>query len=919
MAPPRSSALIRLANPLRPAAVLLAAVAVLAGCATTREYTAPALRDTPDLPDGPVAYRVFLTGNTGDIAREGSEAVLEALAADARAAGEKSAVVLLGDETADGLPEGDAAALRPVEALGRALRGYDGRVVVLPGDRDWRQGRAGVKRLEGALYSALGDSVLTPGDQAGGPRDIQLADGLRLFALDTAWWLLDPDDRPKGEADGETVRTPADVVALLEKAIADRDDDRIIVVGHHPIRSNGAYAGQRTLGRSLLTLGVGPLVGQTLGTGSQSLASDHYREMRGVLDGVLTAHDRLVYVSAHDRALETFDAVRSETNRQTYLVSGTGGGRTEAAVAGRGASHVLARPGYQRLVYFADGSLWAETVAVDGGQTRVVFRSEVAGADPERVDPEVPESVQGQIPANVGGTVTVAPDALFATGPFRNGGVQRFVWGGGYRDTWGTPVRFPVLDLGTEAGGLTPVKEGGGNQTTGLRLAGADGREYGLRLVEKGGTGQLPPELRDGLAGDVVLDLRSAQTPYGAIAAYPLSRAAGVLIARPRLVYVPDDPRLGRYRETFAGQIALLEVRADNDMRGVEGFDGVADVVSDGKMYEALRADQDHHVDQRAFLRARLVDMLVADWDRHRDQWRWAAYEPGELDPSLTGDAATQGKVYRPVAKDHDFAFYGIGGVIPFLMRNFADERLQPFANSFGTLTGLTANGFDQDRRFFNALSREDMEAAAREVQQSLSDAVIDDAVAELPAPIQALVGDRWRSTLKVRRDKLGRVADDLYDLHAGIVDVLGTDEREHFTATREADGRLSVVVRSGKDGKEDRVLYQRTFIPHETHEVRFYGFGGRDPRRRRRRRPPRSSACASSAGPGATRSTRRRAGRRSTIRPRASRSRATSRSASRTAATSTATTRRRASCGGASSSRRSPTTRPTACAWARR
>ena len=72
MAPRRFSALIRpTANPLtapslRPTAALFATVAalgvaVLAGCATTRDYVAPAYRDAPapELPDGPVKVDSF--------------------------------------------------------------------------------------------------------------------------------------------------------------------------------------------------------------------------------------------------------------------------------------------------------------------------------------------------------------------------------------------------------------------------------------------------------------------------------------------------------------------------------------------------------------------------------------------------------------------------------------------------------------------------------------------------------------------------------------------------------------------------------------------------------------------------------------------------------------------------------------------
>ncbi len=55
---------------------------------------------------------------------------------------------------------------------------------------------------------------------------------------------------------------------------------------------------------------------------------------------------------------------------------------------------------------------------------------------------------------------------------------------------------------------------------------------------------------------------------------------------------------------------------------------------------------------QEAVLRARLLDMLIADWDRHFDQWRWATRDTG------------QGKLYIPIPRDRDQAFFYSDGLI---------------------------------------------------------------------------------------------------------------------------------------------------------------------------------------------------------------------------------------------------------------
>ena len=43
--------------------------------------------------------------------------------------------------------------------------------------------------------------------------------------------------------------------------------------------------------------------------------------------------------------------------------------------------------------------------------------------------------------------------------------------------------------------------------------------------------------------------------------------------------------------------------------------------------------------------RRRLFDMLIGDWDRHQDQWRWIEFKENGK------------KVYRPMPRDRDQAF----------------------------------------------------------------------------------------------------------------------------------------------------------------------------------------------------------------------------------------------------------------------
>src|SRR5262245_40242272 len=195
-------------------------------------------------------------------------------------------------------------------------------------------------------------------------------------------------------------------------------------------------------------------------------------------------------------------------------------------------------------------------------------------------------------------TVTVAPGARY-----RAGWLYSFFLGAHWRDAWTTPIEVPVLDLSTFDGGLRTDRLGGGLETKNLHFKSANGRTWAFRSVDKDPTRILDEDTRESLIGDLYQDETSTAHPYGALMVAPLLEAAGVLHATPQLVVLPDDPRLGEFHD-LAGMMGLLEERIE---RHLEGASEVADTLT---LFERLERRSDERVDARAYLRARLIDVL---------------------------------------------------------------------------------------------------------------------------------------------------------------------------------------------------------------------------------------------------------------------------------------------------------------------
>lgn len=419
-----------------------------------------------------------------------------------------------------------------------------------------------------------------------------------------------------------------------------------------------------------------------------------------------------------------------------------------------------------------------------------------------------------EAPAKPGATVVAVADARYQAG-----WLHRLFLGGHRREVWATPVHAPVLDLASFAGGLHPVRRGGGGQTNSLRLTGNDGRIYVFRSIVKDAARGLPPELRRTVAAAILQDQMSAMHPGGALVLPPLLAAVGVLHADPRLVVMPDDSTLGEFRREFAGALGFLEERPNEGPDGEPGFAGSTRIVASERLFEHLEESSRERIDARAFLTARLLDILVGDWDRHPDQWRWARFDEGDL------------HVWRPIPRDRDFAFCRLDGPLIWAAR-FQWPQLVGFGPGYPSARNQTWNGRTLDRRLLTSLEKPVWDSTAAALKARLSDPVLEAAIRQLPPEYLAQGGAQLLADLETRRDHLPQAADAFYRLLAQYVDVDATDEPELGWIERRDDGAVQVKLYRRRAGANDAAgdpYFQRTFLPGETHEVRLYLHGGDD------------------------------------------------------------------------------------------
>jgi hypothetical protein len=391
---------------------------------------------------------------------------------------------------------------------------------------------------------------------------------------------------------------------------------------------------------------------------------------------------------------------------------------------------------------------------------------------------------------------------------YRAGWLTRLFLGGTYRDLWATPIQVSVVDLRRFAGGLTPTKVGGGNQTKSLRFEGGDGSEYVFRLVDKDKV-TVPNGYEHSLLGVVARDQVSAHHPSGAVVADEILRAAGVLHATPFLAVLPDDSLLGEFRQEFAGRLGMLEpypTAADD----APGFADAHEIIDSDELRIRLDRGPMFPIDTRAYLTARLTDMLLGDWDRHAGNWRWAALGPNAKDP------------WVPISRDRDKAFITYGGIVAAAGRFV--PHLMTFRGRYPSIRGLTKNSLELDRRLLSDLEKTEWDSIAAALSAMITDEVIDAAVDRMPKEYQH-TGPDLAAAMKERRDRIPEIATRFYAMLAAGPDIHATDAADQATVTRLPDGSVDVRLRSASDVP----WFRRRFQPSETDEIRLYLHGGDD------------------------------------------------------------------------------------------
>lgn len=804
----------------------------LSSCANYRMHIEGKQFQTPPVSLGEPEHIMFLLGDAGDAAMGEVPPAVRFLGKKLAEAPKNSSCLILGDNIyPKGLPPADdpgrALAEHRIKMQLDILKNFKGQPYIIPGNHDWYQSRRrkGVERAEKFVEEYLDRvDVWTPDDGCPGPEVKDLSKNLVVLFLDSEWYRMKWNtERELNE--GCEIKSREAFAFFITDEIKKNRYKNIVIALHHPPHTNGSHGGKFSARQHLFPLadmnekmliplpGIGTVfqfLRATIGSREDN-AHPQARELNNMLEAAAKNFGSFIFVSGHEHALEHF-----EVDGQSFIVSGAGS-KNSPIGKGRGLQFGYGKEnGFSILKFYPQGEVFLEMwTATPGGEDgKLVYSRQIKGKLPA-YNAEVPSA----FPAYAQGKDSV----VFSLNPgVKDSQKHRFFWGDHYRKTYKELVKVPLLDLSTWRGGVEPVKRGGGSQTNSLRVRDGEGRQWVLRDMVKDESRTIPYPFNETFAKDVFADQFTAANPYIALTIGKMADAVGVYHPNPALYFIPKQPRLGDFNDAYGGSLYLVEERADGDWSTTSSFGFSKNIVSTNELLEKKEKNQKHRVDNNFTVRSRLFDNLLGDWDRHDDNWRWATFK----------DSVTGITLYRPIPRDRDQPFSKYDGLLPALIRHTVPftKQLRVYSPKIRSIKWVNYNAKYFDMTFLSEADWATWEQEAKHIRENLTDTVIWEALHDLPPEIYTHDGQWIAERLKGRRENLLAIARDFYELVSQDVDVVGTNDHDYFLVERLDDDRTRVrVFATDKEGKLQERYYERTFLTHETKEIRLYGLDRED------------------------------------------------------------------------------------------
>jgi predicted phosphodiesterase len=793
-------------------------VLLISACATVKMQITEGQDFVPRKDSSNIIHSFYLIGDAGNSDLYRRDSALSYLNQEIVNAKKNSTLIFLGDNVyQNGIPKENS---KEYELASHRLKvqtdigkKFPGKTLMIPGNHDWYSGLKGLKRQEKLVEDALGKKSFEP-DNGCPLEKIEVNEDINIIVVDTHWFVTNWDNHP-GINDECEIKTREKFFEELEGMIKKSQGKTTLLALHHPMFTNGPHGGYYSFRSHMKPL---PIIGsainilrKTAGALDVDQQNEKYNTLRKRIISLAQQNEKIIFVSGHEHSLQYI-----VQDNIPQIVSGSGSKLT-ATKNVNGGKFSYGTQGFARLDVYKDGS---STVHFYTAKDRkIVYEANVFRKDSIIEYTNFPNAKLSEKEASI------YTDQEVTKGKFYN-----LLWGKRYRKYFGQKVNAPTVNLDTLHGGLKPVRRGGGHQSKTLRLEDKEGREYTMRALRKNAVQYLQAvafkdqyvegQFNKTYTESLLLDVFTGSHPYAPFTIGDLADAIDIYHSNPVLYYVPKQKGLGEFNADYGDELYMIEERTADGHGNQKSFGYANEIISTDDLRKNLKKDEKYSIDEESYIRARLFDMLIGDWDRHQDQWRWAEFKKDDK------------VLYRPVPRDRDQAFsiFADGILLNIFTRLIPDLRgMRSYQEDIEKPRWFNLSGYPLDMTLIHNSDKKVWDAQVAIIQNQITDEIIESAFAKFPEEVNDETVKDIKRKLKGRKKNLQKIADQYYAYLNNFQVIKGTNKDDWFDIERFENGDTKITVYRIKDGEKADIMLERTYKYDVTKNIWLYGLDDDD------------------------------------------------------------------------------------------
>lgn len=793
---------------------LLPLITLVLSCATYKPQYSANYKEEIYSNDEKIVHTFFLVGDAGNVVFKDTINDSNSLVNNLNSANKNSTFLFLGDNIYPaGMPKtNDNKRNEAEKKLQNQIdfaSSFKGKTIFIPGNHDWySNGNEGLKRQQEFVEGKLGKKSFLP--KNGCPiESIDITDDITLIIVDSQWYITNWDNHPTINENCE-IKTRNQFLDEFRSEIKKARGKTTIVAIHHPMFTNGPHGGKYSFKSHMTPL---PILGslknllrKTTGISNADIQNTHYNELKKYLTAAAQQNDNVIFVSGHDHSLQY---IVKENIPQ--IISGSGS-KLEPVKNTAGGIYAHSVNGYAVLEIHENGKSHVKFINARNDkiefQTTVIKPNEPIGKD------IIAQKFQDSIKSSIYNEKETSKSKF-----------HHFLWGERYREHYSKPITAKVVTLDTLLGGLKPLRKGGGTQSRTLRLKSKDGKQYVMRAMKKSASQYIQASLfknhyiqkqfENTASEDLVKDAFTGAYPYAPFIVEKLSDAIQIHKLNSKLYYIPKHEALGIFNNEFGDELYLFEEHAADGNLTLEDENFTGNIYSTFDVLKKIQENENQVIDEKEYIKARLFDMLIGDWDRHQDQWRWLEFKENDK------------IVFKPLPRDRDQAFSIMSDgfmlsaaikLIPMakLLRKYDDDLVD--------VKGFNIEPFPLDKAFISHLNEEDWTEQVAFIQNNMTNEVIDEAFSNIPSELNDQTITNIKIILKERKNNLQKIADRYFSLLSNYAVVRGTNKKDHFAIRSLNNDDIEVTIQRKKKDHILEPYFTAIYKAKITNEIWIYG-----------------------------------------------------------------------------------------------